>query len=181
MESPSPDFYKRLKPWLFSQIAQELRSACRILDLGCGDCKLVRWLAETYGKNTIGVDISGLEFPPEGKRVNCIRADAKSLDFLNEVTIEAVVLIWSLHEMDSPLVVLQEARRVLRLLGEILIVEFPPGSLAQSLWNEDYYSMGELANMLRKTGFWRPEVKLIVHRQLTWAKAFKVSHPEVIR
>ena len=181
MESPSQDFYNRLKPWLFSQIAKELRFAYRILDLGCGDCKLVRWLTETYGKNTIGVDTSDLEFPPDKNKVSCIRADAKSLDFIREATMDAVVSFWSLHEMDSPLAVLQEAKRVLRPLGEILIIEFPRGSLAQRLWNEAYYSIGELANMLRKTGFWRPEVRLIVHHQLTWAKAFKISQPKGIR
>jgi len=172
------DFYERLKPWLFDQIATELRSAHRILDLGCGDCKLVGWLAEAHGKETIGVDISDLVFPAGGNGVSCIRADAQSLDFLAQETIDAVVLFWSLHEMAHPLAVLQEAKRVLRPLGEILIIEFPRGSLAQRLWNEAYYSIGELAAMLKKTGFWRPEVKPIVHRQLSWAKGFKVLHPE---
>jgi len=173
------NFYDRLKPWLFSQIAAELRSASRILDLGCGDCKLVGWLAETYGKNTIGVDISNLVFPAEGNGTRCVRADAQSLNnFLAKETIDAVVLFWSLHEMAHPLAVLQEAKRVLRPLGEILIVEFPRGSLAQRLWNEAYYSIGELADMLKKAGFWRPEVKPIAHRQLTWAKGFKLSPPE---
>ncbi len=34
----------------------------------------------------------------------------------------------------------REAKRVLRLGGEVLIVDFPRCSLAQRLWNEDYYT-----------------------------------------
>ncbi len=175
------DFYERLKPWLFSQVAEELRYANCILDLGCGDCKLLRWLAETYGKSTIGVDISDLGFPPAGEGISCLRGDAQSLDFIGKGAIDAVLLFWSLHEMGDPLAVLQEARRVLHPLGEVLIIEFPRGSLAQKLWNETYYSVGEVANMLRETGFWRSEARLIVHRQLIWAKGFKGPRPKGVR
>jgi len=48
---------------------------------------------------------------------------------------------------------LKEANRILRPGGEILIVDFPRGSLAQRLWNEDDYDPNEVACTLQQGGF----------------------------
>jgi len=86
---------------------------------------------------------------------------------------DAVVVMWALHEMKHAKRILLEARRVLRPGGEILIVEFPRDSLAQRLWDEDYYSLEELAAMLDNAGYQETTVRLIERRQILWARGFR--------
>jgi hypothetical protein len=40
------DFYERIKGRLHRRICRELRSAKRLLDIGCGACELDRFIAE---------------------------------------------------------------------------------------------------------------------------------------
>lgn len=173
------DFYEKIKPRLHRRIGRELRLACRVLDLGCGACELVRYLSETYGQKVTGVDISANGFPnnrnitQNAGRIRCIRKDAVQLGFIQSKTTDAVVMFWALHEMKNPQAVLQEAHRVLRPSGKILVVEFPRNSLAQKLWNENYYTSKELAGFLRKAGFEDVRAKQIEHEQILWVTGFR--------
>ncbi len=175
----SDNFYDKIKPRLYQRVGKELRLAYRVLDLGCGACELARYLSETYGQKVTGVDISGNDFPSRrnvtknSRRIRCIRKDAARLHFIRNETIDAVVIYWALHEMKSPKAVLQETRRVLRPGGKILIVEFPRNSLAQKLWNEDYYTTKELTGFLRKTGFKYILAERIEHKQILWVTGFR--------
>ncbi len=174
----SENFYDKIKPRLHERIGRELRGAKRVLDLGCGDCELVRYLADTYGQQVTGIDISGESFPDyqeiakAGKNVRCIHKDAANLEFLYG-TVDAVIIMWALHEMKNPQAVLQEASRVLRPGGKVLVVEFPRNSLAQKLWNENYYTSEELADSLRKAGFEDIRDKRIEHKQILWVSGYR--------
>lgn len=171
-------FYQTCKPRLERRIARALRSARRVVDIGCGNCHLATFLAEEGGREVIGVDIRDGHFPeepdPKGRR-QCVKADARRLDFLPTGTADAVVSVWALHELGAPMAVLREAKRVLRPGGEILIVDFPRGSLAQRLWDEGYYTTGQVKDMLRRAGFARVEARRYARKQLTWAHAFRPS------
>ena len=167
------DFYEKNKDRLYRQIARELRLARCIVDIGCGNCNLAGVLAEVPGREVIGVDVADAGFPApsaKGRRPRCIKADARALDFLADATADAVVSVWTLHELAAPMAVLREAMRILRPGGMTLIVDFPRGSLAQRLWNENYYTTGEVREMLRQVGFVRVEARRIARRQLTWAR-----------
>jgi ubiquinone/menaquinone biosynthesis C-methylase UbiE len=174
----SENFYDKIKPRLHECIGRELRAAKRVLDLGCGDCELVRYLADTYGQQVTGIDISGESFPDHqkiakaGKNVRCIRKDANNLKFLYG-TVDAVIIMWALHEMKQPWTVLRQAYCVLRPGGKVLVVEFPRNSLAQKLWNENYYTSKELAGFLRKAGFKDIRAKRIEHKQILWVTGFR--------
>ena len=176
-----PDnFYDRIKPRLHRRIGRELRLACNVLDLGCGACELVQYLVRTYRQRVTGVDISDGGFPrprhtAEGRRFRCIRKDAKHLEFAKDASQDAVVSMWALHEMKYPEAILTEARRVLRPGGEILIVDFPKGSLAQRLWNEGYYPPDDVKGLLAGAGFAEIRVRLIEQGQVIWARAHKPS------
>jgi len=175
----SDNFYDKIKPRLYQRIGRELRLACRVLDLGCGDCELVHYLADTYGQQVIGVDVSGESFPSyqdiakKDKNIRCIRKDAAQLSFMRNETVDAVVMSWALHEMKYPQAVLQEAHRVLRPGGKVLVVEFPHNSLAQKLWNENYYTSKELVDSLRKAGFKDIRAKRIEHKQILWVNGYR--------
>lgn len=177
------NLYDRVKPRLYRRIGHELRLAGRVLDLGCGACELVQYLVQAYGQHVSGVDISSRDFPKRSgpsrnARMRCIRRDATHLDFVPSESMDAVVVVWALHEMKHAKRILREAKRVLRPGGEILIVEFPAGSLAQRLWDEDYYTPEELAAMLENAGYQETAVRLIERRQLLWGRGFR---PERLR
>ncbi len=177
-EALSDDYFKRMKPRLHQRIGHELRLARRVLDLGCGTCDLVRYLADTYHQEVTGVDIACDSFPKqrrsqEGFPFRCLQQDATRLPFAADGSVDAVVTMWALHEMKRPRAILNEARRVLRPGGELLVVDFPKNSLAQRLWNEDYYGPGELKHLLDETGFSDIRVRLIERGEVIWARAFQ--------
>jgi len=172
------DFYNTLKPRLHRRIGRELRLAGRVLDLGCGSCDLVKYLADTYCQDVTGVDISSGSFPSgrhtrSGTRFHCRKRDAAGLSLIADGTVDAVVTMWALHEMEHPDAVLAAARRVLRPGGEVFIVDFPRDSLAQKLWNEDYYRPNEVKAMLRAAGFQNVQARLIEARQVMWARGYQ--------
>ena len=107
----SEKFYDKIKPRLHERIGREFQGGKHVLDLGCGNCELVRYLAETCGRQVIGIDISSEKFPrykelaKAGTNMKCIRKDAVNLEFL--YAMDAVVIMWALHEMEQPLSVLQ--------------------------------------------------------------------------
>lgn len=175
-----PDnFYDKIKPRLYQRAGKELRLAYRVLDLGCGACELVQYLSETYGQKVTGVDISANGFPnnrdvsKNTKRIHCIHKDASRLTFIQNETIDAAIIFWALHEMKNSQAILQEAHRVLRPGGKVLIVEFPRNSLAQKLWNENYFSIKELRGSLCKAGFKDTRAKRIEHKQILWVTGFR--------
>jgi len=175
----SDNFYDKIKPRLYQRLGKELRLAYRVLDLGCGACELAKYLSETYGQKVTGVDISADSFPnnrnitKNTKRIRCIRKDAVRLTFIQNETIDAAIIFWALHEMENSQRILQESYRVLRPGGKIVIVEFPRNSLARKLWNENYYTIEELTNYLRKAGFKDIQTKRIEHKQVLWVTGFR--------
>ncbi|MBN1418039.1 MAG: class I SAM-dependent methyltransferase [Planctomycetes bacterium] len=185
-------FYRRIEAGLHRRIARELRFAERIVDIGCGDCRLTRLLAGEGGdrgggemprtyrrqreRRVTGIDVSEAEFPKPGMprgRLRCVKADARALGFLRTGAFDAAVSLYSLHELKAPMACLRELRRLLRPGGELLIVDFPRGSLAQRLWDEGYYTTAEVAGMLKRAGFVRVSASRTARRQITWAKAFR--------
>lgn len=177
-ENLPEDFYEKIKPRLYRRIGRELRLAGRILDLGCGSCDLVRYLAETYHQHVTGVDISDGSFPryrraSGGLRFRCVRQNAKDLDFTKDASQDAVVSMWAFHEMEQPQAILKEAHRALRPGGEILIVDFPRGSLAQRLWNEDYYRPSQIEQLLLQSQFVDVRVRLIEQQQVLLAQGYQ--------
>ena len=166
-------FYQKIKPRLHRRVGRKLRLAGHILDLGCGACDLVQYLAQTYRQKVMGIDISGVSFPrrrhtPNGQRFRCIRKDATKLGFVKDANLDAVVSMWALHEMEHPEAILAEACRILRPGGELLIVDFPKDSLAQELWDENYYSPEQAKRMLLEAGFDEVRAKVIERGQVMW-------------
>ena len=170
------DYYERIKARLYQRICRELRAAKRILDIGCGSCELDRLLAEHNGRRIVGVDISDTKFPEEEAHtgaIQCRKGDAGNLEFLKDGSMDTVVSVYALHEMKDVLKALKEAHRVLRRGGRVLIIDFPKASLAQRLWNENYYTRSQVASMLRQGGFIDVESRAIFQRQLIWARGRK--------
>jgi len=178
------DFYEKLHSRLYRRIGRELALAYRVLDLGCGNCGLVAFLRKTYHQRVTGVDISDGKLPrhddPRTSHapMRCIKGNAARLKFLREGSEDAVVVTWALHEMENRLDALTEACRVLRPGGKILIVDFPKGSVAQRLWNEDYLTAPEVAVLLNEAGFARVRARTVHKEQVIWAVGFRPPNME---
>jgi len=174
-----PDnFYERIGPRLYRRIGRELRLARRVLDIGCGPCDLVRYLSEAYEQDVTGVDISSERFPGrrrlrQGRRFRCLRRDAGRLLFVDDRSMDAVVMLWALHEMERPEAVLSEIARVLRPGGEVLIVDFPRGSLQERIWKEDFYRPAEVEQLFAQAGLADIRVRLIERQQVLWGRAYR--------
>ncbi|MBN1554094.1 MAG: class I SAM-dependent methyltransferase [Phycisphaerae bacterium] len=180
--NPQEAFYQNMTPRLYRRIGKELRLAGRILDLGCGACELVCYLAKTFRQQVTGVDISAGSFPrrrhtPNGCRFRCIRKNAKHLHFVKDESMDAVVSTLAFHEMEHPEAILHEVRRILRPGGELLIVDFPKDSLAQELWNEDYYTPEALKQMVADNGFDEVRAKTIERGQVMWITGRRSPNP----
>lgn len=169
------DYYAKVRPGVQRRIVRHLRSALNVVDLGCGNCELVKRLARGRGRRVLGVDRRDAVLAPHSPRLGyrCHRADATRLRFVPSGWADAVVSTSALHEMDRPLAVLREAYRILRPGGRALIVDFTRDSLAQRLWNEGYYRPGEVRELLRRAGFREARARRIARGQLLWATAVR--------
>ena len=105
--------------------------------------------------------------------MRCIRKNAEHLDFLAKESVDAVVTKMAMHEMVHPEAILREACRILQPGGEILIVDFPKNSLAQKIWNENYYSTEEIKKLMAEAEFDNIRVRLIEQGQIIWARGFR--------
>lgn len=156
-------FYDNLKRKIFTIILKRIKGKKNILDIGCGSCELVFFLArELKNVRVVGVDLRNCEFPDtvEKRRkekitnkVQCLKADASELNFLEDKSFDAVVNVYSLHEFSSPQKTLQEAFRVLHKEGKLIIVDFIKGTLADKLWGERYYTPERIKIMLENASF----------------------------
>ena len=136
------------------------------------------YLTRTYRQKVIGVDISGGSFPrrrhtSDGQRFRCIRKNAKQLGFVKDASLDAVVSMLAFHEMEHPKAILAEAYRILRPGGELLIVDFPRDSLAQELWDENYYRPEEIEMLLKEAGFKGATARLIEQEQIIWVHGYQ--------
>jgi len=117
--------------------------------------------------------ISDAEVLGVSKRIKCIKVDAQFLTTVIDEQFEAVVSVYALHEYEKPEEVLQEAHRVLKPGGRIIVVDFLEGSTAQRLWNEDYYTEGQIRNLLQKLGFRDIETVFPEGRELVLVEGMK--------
>jgi ubiquinone/menaquinone biosynthesis C-methylase UbiE len=87
----------------------------RVLEVGCGDGELTRWLAET-GHDALGIDPAA----PEGERFERTTLEA----FRAGAPFDAAVAIRSLHHMHDLDAALASLRRALAPGGRLVMFEF---------------------------------------------------------
>lgn len=104
-------------------------SELEIIDLGCGDGTLTVEMAK-FAKRVIGVDFNPDILASARQRVdrlglknvNLLVEDVSNLSLPSE-SLDAVFFSQSLHHLDNPKSGLQEAARILRPGGQVLIME----------------------------------------------------------
>lgn len=160
-------YYDKLEPNICAKIAQTIRHATPILDVGCGDGRLVNFLAMKLRKKIFGVDISDIGFEKAREEaelknvssmVKYVKTDGNRLNMFKDEFFGGVVSVYALHEFEYPLAILREIRRVLKTGGTAVIVDFIKGGEAERLWGERYYTPAEVKSMLEVVEF--EEVKI---------------------
>jgi ubiquinone/menaquinone biosynthesis C-methylase UbiE len=135
-----------------------------VLDVGCGSCDLVRFLAENIAREAVGIDVRSGGFHEKVRSAedgtdhsaNCIKGDAHSMDSFSDEQFDAVVTVHALHELSNPEIALSEMRRVLKPDGILFIADFTEG---ETRWHEKYYTPEQVRAMLEERGFRQIEIE----------------------
>ena len=162
------------------EIARRLGKVESILDVGCGDGTLVRFLAEHVAREAIGVDIAGSIFSEErisedgsSHLAECVEGDAHFMDSFADNRFDAMVAVITLHELSDPVVALREAKRVLKSGGAILIADFAKGHEGERIWGERYYTPKQMEAMLKKCCFKGIDVQQVPGERFLFASGEK--------
>ncbi len=161
-----------------TRIAETLGEVGSVLDVGAGNCRLVRFLAQEVAQEAVGIDINGRadyerlagEFDGGVRSARCLEMDARHMDGLEDDRFDAVVSTHALHEIADPDAGLREMRRVLKEGGILLIADFARG---ETRWNERYFTPAEVEAMLRRAGFAEIDVQKVAGEPFMFATATK--------
>lgn len=153
--------YDDLEPKIHQRIAEAVAGAAPVLDIACGDGRLIGFIASGSGCKTYGVDISVSHLveareKAEARGISHLvllgAGDAQTLCFFDE-SFGSLIMLYSLHEIRRLPPALEEARRVLMPGGKFIVVDPIKGGKAETLWNESYYGLAEIEFMLTRAGF----------------------------
>ena len=147
------------------RILQRLGTAQDILDVGCGEGRLVNFLARQTQQRVVGLDISDHGFAQARREadqtgishlVECVAGDAQQMTAIQEGQFAA----FTLHHLEAPEAALQEIHRVLRPGGKVFIGDWvvEAGQPRRECYR---FTVAEVQQMLETTGFQRIEVELI--------------------
>ncbi len=151
------------------RIVELLKPFSFILDIGCGDGRLINTLVGKKHHRVVGLDISNHGFV-EAKMitsqtahhhlVECVECDACQIAFLDD-HFEAVILTFSLHHIEETQPTLKEIHCILVPGGLVLIGEWLVEDKDQPRDGCYRFTLEELELMLQETGFLRVGVEQI--------------------
>jgi ubiquinone/menaquinone biosynthesis C-methylase UbiE len=164
------------------EIAKTLGGLDSVLDIGCGDCKMVRYLARGVANRAVGIDVvarwsrEDLDDGTAGShRTSCIQGDVHSMEDFPDATFDAVVSVRTLHELSHPAAALLEVRRVLKRGGRVLVADFAKGHEGELTWGERFYTPDEIGRMLDASGFEDINVREVPREHFVFATGLKGS------
>ena len=165
---------------MHEEIGRRLGKLESVLDVGCGDGTLVRFLAKHVAREAIGVDIAGSIFSEEqisedgsSHLAKCVEGDAHFMDSFADNHFDAMVTVRTFHELSDPMAALRAARRVLEPGGAILIADFAKGHEGERIWGETYYTPKQMEAMLKKCCFKGIDVQQIPGERFLFASGEK--------
>lgn len=161
-----------------SKIVDTLGKVNRVLDVGCGNCDLCRFLASDVATEALGVDINSegvhermsSEGDGEARIVHCRQQDAQRMDCFEDGYFDAAVSVHALHEISDPHAALREIGRVLRDGGILLIADFESG---EKRWHETYFTSAQVRDMLTTAGFGNVKARKVRGEHFIFATAVK--------
>jgi len=142
------DFVNETRPWLQAQFA----GGENVLELGCGTGIFSELIADRVGHLT-ATDMSPQMLAQATKKlsrysnVRIQREDAHHISF-DDNTFDSALLANVLHHMDTPVAVVRECNRVLRLGGKIVTID------ATSYGISRLGIIGTVFRFLKRRGLW---------------------------
>jgi len=144
-----------------------LSPGMRAADVGCGSGYFTATMAEsvTESGTVFAIDISAAML--ERARHNLVGAGATNVEFihstetaipLSDDVADCALLANTLHEADSPLLLLQEIRRLMVQGGVLLVVEWKPEKTPQGPPEHERLHPDRVIALAEKAGFGHPAV-----------------------
>lgn len=138
------------------EIVDSIGKIQSVLDIGCGDGSLVRFLTESIAQEALGIDIGVDDLrikvkAPQGRLrrdPQCFKGDVHCMDSFPSNRFDAVVSVRTIHELSHPTAALLEMHRVLKTQGTLFISDFSKGHEGEKIWGEGYYTPDEIKGML---------------------------------
>ncbi len=161
-----------------SKIVDRLGRVDSVLDVGCGNCDLVRFLAQHVTKEAVGIDINGSvahetvhsEADDSLHTAECRRMDAQQMNEFADACFDAAISVHALHEVAQPERAVREIRRVLKDGGVLFVADFTEG---ETRWDEDYFTPEQLTESLRRAHFQAIDVEKVPGEHFMFASATK--------
>lgn len=174
---------------LYHIMLQKLGDVEKVLDVGCGEGKLVTFVAKRKKQKIIGVDISELGFHKAREEatkvgishlITCMKCDAHKIEeCLKGKRFEAVTMTCTLHHLKKPTVALREIRKILFPKGKILIADWVlDGVRKEGECNK--FALRGIQRMLKKAGY-RLLTTEELERGLALFEAENLTEPKVMR
>lgn len=126
LESCKTEFWKEVFKAELEYILQYLKEAKDILSVGCGPAIIEAGLIE-QGFNITGLDISKEAVDQAPDSVRAVVGTAEKMDFAN-CGFDAVIFVASLQFVEKYKMAVEEAARVLRPTGKLLVMLLNPQS-----------------------------------------------------
>ncbi len=151
------------------RILQRLGTAQNILDVGCGDGRLVNLIAcQTRGR-VVGLDLSGHGFAEARQEadqatiphlVECVESDGRQIGFKSD-HFEAVIMMFTLHHIEKTEPALREVHRILQPGGRVIVCDWVVVAEDQDRSGCYRFTIGEIRRMVQEAGFWPVEVEQV--------------------
>ena len=159
---------RKIKRLLFERVA--IANGSRLLDVACGNGRLLNMFSQNYNFLGYGADISP-EMVKNASQLNptmtFAAAPCDKLPF-QDATFDRVTVCAAFHHFPNPAAFLREARRVLKPGGGLTIAEFHYSAPVRFLLNPlirfspagdvKMYSPAELTALLEQAGYLAPSV-----------------------
>lgn len=136
-----------------------------VLDVGCGDGTLARYLTSP-GRSVLGIDQDVSVLPVERDGIEFVAGTGEALPYA-AASVDALTMVMVLHHMD-PMRALAEVRRVVRPGGVVIVLGYAASGTSGDRWRSladvaanQWYGLGKQR--------WEPRV-VVAEPQLTWSQ-----------